>query len=75
MGRFHTRCHIANPAQRARRVSVPSILVDTGSEYTSVPARLLERLGIQREKKDVCFVMTNGQEITRSVGFAIVRYR
>src|SRR6266496_5990348 len=39
----------------------------------TVPARLLERLQIAREKKDVRFVMANGQEITRSVGFAIVR--
>ncbi|MBI3050780.1 MAG: aspartyl protease family protein [Acidobacteria bacterium] len=51
------------------------ILVDTGSEYTWLPARLLERLGIAREKKDVRFVMANGQEVTRSVGFAIVRHQ
>lgn len=33
----------------------------------------LERIGIDREKKDVAFVMANGQQITRSVGFAIIR--
>jgi len=27
-----------------------------------------------REKKDVAFLMANGQQITRSVGFAIVRF-
>ena len=73
MGIFHTRCQVENPVQRRKRASVPSILVDTGSEYTWVPAKLLERLRIAREKKDVRFVMANGQEITRSVGFAIVR--
>jgi predicted aspartyl protease len=33
----------------------------------------LEKLGINREKKDIPFVMANGQHITRSVGFAIIR--
>ena len=54
-------------------MALRSILVDTGSEYTWVPANLLERLAIAREKKDVRCVMANGQEITRSVGFAIIR--
>jgi hypothetical protein len=47
--------------------------VDTGSEYTWVSGAMLDRIGIAREKKDVEFVMANGQHITRSVGFAIVR--
>jgi predicted aspartyl protease len=33
----------------------------------------LEKIGITREKKDVLFVMANGQQVTRSVGFAIIR--
>ena len=33
----------------------------------------LERIGVTREKKDLPFVMANGQQITRSVGFAIIR--
>jgi len=49
------------------------MLVDTGSEYTWVPATTLEKIGVKREKKDLAFVMANGQQITRSVGFAIVR--
>jgi len=47
--------------------------VDTGSEYTWLPCRTLESIGIQREKKDVTFVMANGQQVTRNIGFAIVR--
>ena len=73
MGTCHARCQIEHPAHRTKRVAIPSILVDTGSEYTWVPAKTLERLAITREKKDVRFVMANGQEITRSVGFAIIR--
>jgi predicted aspartyl protease len=38
-----------------------------------VPETVLEKLDIEREKKDLEFVMANGQRITRSVGFAIVR--
>ena len=52
---------------------VPKLLVDTGSEYSWVSERTLEKIGIQREKKDVAFVLANGQEVTRSVGFAIIR--
>jgi hypothetical protein len=48
--------------------------VDTGSEFTWVSERMLERIGIGREKKDVPFVLPNGQEVTRSVGFAIIRF-
>ena len=59
--------------RRTRRATISNILVDTGSEYTWVPAKTLERLAIAREKKDVRFVMANGQQVTRSVGFAIIR--
>ena len=57
---------------RTRRVAISRMLVDTGSEYTWVPATMLERIGIAREKKDIEFVMANGQRVTRSVGFAII---
>ena len=33
----------------------------------------LERIGIPREKKDVAFILANGQQVIRSVGFAIIR--
>jgi predicted aspartyl protease len=74
MGTFHTQCEVENPGRRSKRASISKVLVDTGREYTWVPAKMLERLGIAREKKDVRFVMANGQEITRSVGFAIIRH-
>ena len=73
MGTFHTRCGIENSVRRTKRAAIPKILVDTGSEYTWIPAKILERLAIAREKKDVRFVMANGEQITRSVGFAIIR--
>ena len=73
MGIFFVRCKIENVVDRAQAAVMPRMLVDTGSEYTWVPATTLQKIGINREKKDLEFVMANGQLITRSVGFAIVR--
>ena len=73
VGTFHVRCKIENHIDRSRGAVVPKLLVDTGSDYTWVPANVLERIGVEREKKDLSFVMANGQLVTRSVGFAIVR--
>jgi predicted aspartyl protease len=73
MGTFYARCKLENPSDRARSVVIPKLLVDTGSEFTWVSERMLERIGIGREKKDLRFVLANGQEVTRSVGFAIIR--
>lgn len=73
MGTFSVGCRFENSVHRSKSVSVRRILVDTSSEYTWVSAEMLEKIGIAREKKDVEFVMANGQRVTRSVGFAIVR--
>jgi len=73
MGTFFTRCKIENVADRTKSAIVARILVDTGSEYTWVPTSTLEKVGINREKKDLAFTMANGQLVTRSVGFAIIR--
>ncbi|MGH7796921.1 MAG: retropepsin-like aspartic protease [Candidatus Binatia bacterium] len=73
MGTFYARCKLENPSDRSKSVVIPKLLVDTGSEFTWVSERMLERIGIGREKKDVRFILANGQEVTRSVGFAIIR--
>ncbi|MEK6299880.1 MAG: retroviral-like aspartic protease family protein [Acidobacteriota bacterium] len=73
MGTFYTRCKVENILDRTKSAIIPKLLVDTGSDYTWIPAAALERLEIDKEKKDVPFVMANGQQITRSVGFAIIR--
>jgi predicted aspartyl protease len=73
MGTFYTPCVVQNHSDRKKQFRVPKMLVDTGSEYTWIPETTLERIGVVREKKDLAFVMANGQQITRSVGFAIVR--
>jgi len=73
MGAFHINCIIENHTDRSRSIRIPKLLVDTGSEYTWVPATKLEKIAVTREKKDLRFVMANGEVVTRSVGFSIVR--
>jgi predicted aspartyl protease len=73
MGTFYTACRVENHSERHRNFRVPKLLVNTGSEFSWLPADKLSGIGIGREKKDVQFVMANGELITRSVGFAILR--
>lgn len=73
MGTFRSTIHVENVLRRTRHTSVSGALVDTGSEHTWVPAAVLEQIGVKREKKDVAFLMANGQTVTRSVGFAVLR--
>ncbi|MEW6207144.1 MAG: aspartyl protease family protein [Acidobacteriota bacterium] len=73
MGAFFIKCKIENIVDRSRSIVMSKMLVDTGSGFTWIPGNALEKIGVKREKKDVAFVMANGQQITRSVGFAIIR--
>jgi len=73
MGTFYSNLSIENVVNRKKAATLAKALVDTGSEYTWVPANVLESLSIKREKKDLAFLMANGVQITRAVGFAIVR--
>ena len=73
MGTFHIGCRVENHIDRNKRVRIAKALVDTGSEYTWIPGAKLENIGVVREKKDPRFVMANGDIVTRSVGFAILR--
>jgi predicted aspartyl protease len=72
MGTFYTSCRIANHLDRRKSADVPKVLVDTGAEFTWINAETLNNIGVSREKKDYTFVMANGQQITRPVGFAII---
>jgi predicted aspartyl protease len=73
MGTFYTGCKVENHVDRSKSFRIPKALVDSGSEYTWIPEKILEKISVPREKKDLRFVMANGQIITRSVGFAILR--
>ena len=73
MGTFNTGCLIENQQDRSKKIRIPKLLVDTGSELTWISQKFLEKIDIEQEKKDMRFIMANGQEITRSIGFAIIR--
>ncbi len=73
MGTFYTSCRVENQVDRKKSAVVPKLLVDTGAEFTWIDAETLKGVGIKREKKDYTFVTANGQQITRAVGFAIIR--
>ena len=72
MGVFYSSCRVQNVVDREQIADIPKLLVDTGSEYTWIPLSILEGLSINREKKDLTFVMANGTIVTRAVGFAII---
>lgn len=72
MGTFHIACKVQHIVHRERAADVARLLVDTGSEFTWIAGEVLELLGVDREKKDQPFVMANGQQVTRSLGFAIL---
>jgi predicted aspartyl protease len=72
MGCFRVDVKFFNVADRGRATIVPQMLVDTGSEATWAPRRVLESIGIRPEQKDRQFIMANGQVITRTVGYAVL---
>jgi predicted aspartyl protease len=73
MGAFYTSCKVENHRDPKRAAAVSRLLVDTGSEFTWLPGELLSRIGIKPVKKDLQIQMANGEIITRSVGFAVLR--
>src|SRR2546423_6283564 len=73
MGVFYVDCTVKNMAEEARSVDVNELLVDTGSEYTWLPKKVLIEIGVQVRKPDQQFVMANGSVITRNIGYAILK--
>lgn len=73
MGTFRTDVKVENILNRARSLTVPQMLVDTGSEMTWVPSAMLESIGVERTRKVRTFTRANGQQVSRPVGYAFVR--
>jgi len=72
MGTFYVGCKVQNHKDAKKSAVIPRLLVDTGS-FTWLPGDVLERIGVEQVKKDLHIQMANGQVITRSVGYAILR--
>jgi hypothetical protein len=73
VGTVYTSCQIENPIDRKKSVAVPKMLVDSNVAFTRVNARTLRQVGVAKEEKNYWFVTATGQEITRAVGYAIIR--
>ena len=69
MGTFHWPVTVIS-ADGLRRETVAA-LVDTGSTYTSLPAALLERLGIARGRP-LDFVLADGSLVAQDTGQALL---
>jgi predicted aspartyl protease len=69
MGIFRTTIEIASLPGGAR--TIDEVLVDTGSEYTWIPANILGELGIARERPER-FETADGRVVDRDVGFGML---
>src|SRR5208282_4484605 len=73
MGSFYTGCKVENHQDPKKVAVVARPLVNNGSEFTWLPAEVLQRIGVEPQKKDLQIQMANGQIVTRTVGFAVLR--
>lgn len=73
MGAFQVNCEIVNPRTPSKSVTVRRLLVDSRAEYTWIPESYLKQASISVRKRDVRFLMANGETIRRDVGYAIIR--
>jgi predicted aspartyl protease len=73
MGTFYVGCKVENHKDPKKVAVVARLLVDTGSEFTWLPGDVLERIGVEPQKKDIRIQMANGEILTRTVGFAVLR--
>ena len=71
MGTFRVDIELENPARPGRRVTLRSVLVDTGAELSWVPAEVLESLGIERYNV-WRFRQADGTVLERHAGAALV---
>src|ERR1035441_9670522 len=72
MGLFYVGCRVLNPVT-SKSTTVRRLMVDTGAESTWIDATVLQAIGIERRKKDLQFQLANGQIVSRSVGYAVLR--
>ncbi|MEP6992230.1 MAG: aspartyl protease [bacterium] len=71
MGTFRTDVELENPARPGERRLVSSVLVDTGSELSWIPADILESLGVVRLKL-WRFRQADGTALERWAGAALM---
>jgi predicted aspartyl protease len=70
MGTFRVSVDVGDPA--GGRYETIEALVDTGATYTTIPAPVLERLGVIPHVRDT-FVLADGRRADRDIGRTWVR--
>lgn len=70
MGTFRVIMEIGDPT--GQRYEPVEALVDTGATYTTVPAPLLEGLGVVPHVRDA-FLLADGRRVDRDIGRTWVR--
>src|SRR5438105_4450516 len=73
MGVFYVDCTVINVAKREKSAQIEELIVDTGSEFTWLPAEVLTTIGVMVEKPAQKFTMANGETIVRDIGYAILK--
>ena len=71
MGIFRTSVAVAHLARPDDRRELREVMVDTGSEYSWLPRRVLEELGVRSERVDR-FRTADGRVLARDIGFVIL---
>jgi len=70
---FSVACEVQGLEAGSPAVVVGGLLVDSGSELSWLPAAALAQAGVTVAKRDEQFCMANGQTVTRSIGYALLR--
>jgi predicted aspartyl protease len=68
---FRTNIIVSPWTDPTRRHELAQVMVDTGSEYSWIPAELLERLGVLPQRAER-FESADGRIIERQIGFALI---
>ena len=68
MGLLEVRMEIANPQRMELRAAV-TLLVDTGANYSMIPRRVLDQIGVVPLER-VEFEIADGRRIQRDIGEA-----
>ena len=66
-------CQIENQRDRTRSVRVRDVAVDASSELTWISREHLVEICIAPEKRDRRLVLVNSRQVTRSIGFGVIR--
>lgn len=69
MGITQLSVRVINPADRTRVARV-KCLVDSGAVFAIIPAPILDRIGVEVDRRDD-FTLADGSQITRQLGDAI----